>query len=215
MWTNIIVLFRITLFCLFLNKQNLEKLFEWHHTLRSKTSMSSAKKQESEVKQAHSEQAPEAEAQQAQPQKNLYEREVDRYRHHLERGGFEAAYPMYGFTLIHSLQPEEKVELFQKLGFDPKTPEDFYNLGCVAAKKENFEKAREYFEKTIDLAPDFEQAYYNLAVVLENLGLESEAAEKWGIFCEFLDENSSEATIVTQHVEELKKTLASSGKAKK
>lgn len=177
--------------------------------------MSSAKKQELEAKQTPSEQAPEAEAQSAQPQKNLYEREVDRYRHYLQRGGFEAAYPMYGFTLIHSLQPEEKVEMFQKLGFDPKTPEDFYNLGCVAAKKEDFVKAREYFEKTIELAPDFEQAYYNLAIVLENLGLESEAAEKWEIFCEFLDENSSEATIVTQHLEELKKTLAVSGKAKK
>jgi len=178
--------------------------------------MSSAKKQESELKQTSTDQASaEAEVQQAQPQKNLYEREVERYRHHLQRGGFDAAYPMYGFTLIHSLQPEEKVDIFQKLGFDPKTPEDFYNLGCVAAKKEDFIKAREYFEQTIDLAPDFEEAYYNLAIVLENLGQESEAVEKWEIFCEFLDEDSTEATIVTQHLEELKKTLAVSGKAKK
>ena len=144
-----------------------------------------------------------------QPLKNLYEKEIERYRSFLEHG-FDVAYQYYGFTLFHSLSNEEKVEILKKLGFEPRNPEDFYNLGCMAAKREDYAAARNYFEKTIGLAADFEEAYYNLAFVLENLEEEKAALENWGIYNEFLDEDSAEALLISQHIQELKGSLSGS-----
>jgi len=135
--------------------------------------------------------------------KNLYEREMERYRVFLEHG-FDVAYKYYGFTLFHSLSNEEKVEILKKLGFEPKNPEDFYNLGCMSAKKEDYTAARNYFERTIELAADFEQAYYNLALTLERMGEEEAAIKNWEIYSEFLDEDSTEALLISQHLEELR-----------
>jgi len=141
----------------------------------------------------------------SQPLKTLYEREMERYRVFLQHG-FDVAYKYYGFSLFHSLSNGEKVEILKKLGFEPKNPGDFYNLGCVAAKREDYAAARNYFEKTIELAADFEEAYYNLALTLESMGREKDAIRNWEIYNEFLDEDSSEALLVSQHIEELKGT---------
>ena len=139
----------------------------------------------------------------SQPPKSLYTMEIDRYRTFLKRG-FNTAYKFYGFTLFHSLAPEEKVELFQKLGFEPKNPEDFYNLGCLAAQKEDYTTARDFFQKTLDVAADFEEAYYNLALTQEHLGDEKAAIHNWEMYNEFLDEDSSEAIVISEHLAELK-----------
>lgn len=141
-----------------------------------------------------------------QPKRSLFSQEMDRYRNFLDRG-FETASQYYGFTLFHSLTPEEKVKWFEDLGFEPENPEDFYNLGVMAAHKEEYDKAAEFFEKTISLAADFEQAYYNLALMLEKLGKEKAALEQWEVYYEFLDEDSSEAIKVHQHMEELKSSI--------
>ena len=140
-----------------------------------------------------------------QPQKSLYDKEIERYRLFLQRG-FDTAYKYYGFTLFHSLSPEEKVELFQKLGFDPQNSEDYYNLGCLAVTKEDYAVARNSFEKTIELAADFEEAYYNLALTQEKLGNDKAAIENWEIYNEFLEEDSSEALLISQHIDDLKAT---------
>jgi tetratricopeptide (TPR) repeat protein len=145
----------------------------------------------------------------SQPQKSLYEKEMERYRIFLQHG-FDVAYKYYGFSLFHSLSNEEKVEILKKLGFEPKNPEDFYNLGCMAAKREDFAAARNFFEKTIALAADFEQAYYNLALTLESLGQDKDAIRNWEIYNEFLDEDSSDTLLVSQHIAELKGTKAES-----
>ncbi len=139
----------------------------------------------------------------SRPPKSLYEKEIDGYRAFLKRG-FDTAYRFYGFTLFHSLSPEEKVGLFQKLGFEPKNPEDFYNLGCLAVKKGDYTTARDFFQKTLELAADFEEAYYNLALTQEHLDDEKAAINNWEIYNEFLDEDSSEAIVVSEHIAELK-----------
>ena len=146
--------------------------------------------------------APESEGT-SPPPKNLYEKEIERYRVFLQHG-FDVAYKYYGFTLFHSLSNEEKVDIMQKLGFEPKNPEDFYNLGCLAAQNNDFNQARKYFEKTIELAADFEEAYFNLAMTHESLGNEKAAIENWEIYSEFLDEDSSEAIHISQHIDEIK-----------
>ncbi|MBN1899912.1 hypothetical protein JW926_01140 [Candidatus Sumerlaeota bacterium] len=136
-------------------------------------------------------------------QKNLYEKELEKYRVFLQYG-FDVAYKYYGFSLFHSLTAEEKVETMQKLGFEPRNPEDFYNLGCLAAQKDDYVNASKFFQKTIEMAPDFEEAYYNLAISQENLGEEKEAIENWETYSEFLEEDSSEALLISQRIEELK-----------
>lgn len=155
----------------------------------------------------------EKESQPSLPQENLYKREMERYRTHLQRG-FEPAYKIYGFTLFHSLMAEEKMDIIQQLGFKPKEPEDFFNLGCIAAKKDEYPKACEHFRKTIELAEDFEQAYYNLAICLEHLGEFKDAIENWKIYCEFLSEDSSEAPMIAKHIEELKESASGKGSKK-
>jgi tetratricopeptide (TPR) repeat protein len=178
--------------------------------------MSSGKsKQESEERQkpAATGKSQETVSQPSLPQENLYKRELERYRTHLQRG-FESAYKIYGFTLFHSLLPEEKVEIFQQLGFEPKNPEDFFNVGCIAAQKEDYTKACKHFRKTIELAEDFEQAYYNLAICLERLGEFNDAIENWKIYYAFLNEDSSEALMIAKHIEELKESTSSKGSKK-
>ena len=172
----------------------------------------STKKEASEEKTTETPAA--AEPSTSVPSKNLYEKEVERYRTFLKRG-FDTAYKVYGFTLFHSLPPEEKVSLLHELGFEPKNPEDFYNLGCLAAQQGDFATASEYFQKTIELAADFEEAYYNLALVQENLGDENSAVKNWEIYVEFLDEDSSETVMVSEHIVELKAQIAEKKKKKK
>lgn len=144
-------------------------------------------------------------------QKNLYEKEMEKYRIFLQYG-FDVAYKYYGFSLFHSLTPEEKVDIMQKLGFEPRNPEDYYNLGCLAAQKGDFLNASKYFQKTIEIAADFEEAYYNLAITQENLGEEQDAIQNWEMYSEFLDEDSSEALLISQHIADLKTTQSSSKK---
>ena len=142
----------------------------------------------------------------APPQKSLYDKEIDRYRLYLQRG-FDTAFKYYGFTMFHSLSSEEKIELFKKLGFEPKNPEDFYNLGCLAASNENFKEARDFFQKTIEMAADFEEAYYNLALAQERLGEDQKAIDNWELYSEFLDEDSSESILVADHISELRESV--------
>lgn len=173
--------------------------------------MTKAKKSsETQIEESKNQKAPAAQDDSAKealsapfPQKNLHERELERYRVFLQYG-FDVAYKYYGFSLFHSLFPEEKVEIMQKLGFKPKNPEDYYNLGCLAAQKEDYVSACKFFEKTIDMAADFEEAYFNLAITQENLGEEEDAIQNWEIYSEFLDEDSSEALLISQRIEELK-----------
>ena len=168
-----------------------------------------SKKKEPKAKGEEKKQAKKVKAKEdtssSKPAKSLYEKELDHYRMFLEHG-FDTAYNYYGFSLFHSLSPEEKVEIFKKLGFEPKTPEDFYNLGCLSARDEDYQTARKFFEKTIDMAADFEEAYYNLALTLEKLGKDKAAIENWELYSEFLDDDSSEALLISQHLEELKGT---------
>ncbi len=152
-----------------------------------------------------------ADAAARQSQKSLFESEMDRYRAYLERD-FETASRYYGFTLFHSLTPEERVTLFREMGFEPQTAEDFYNLGCMAAKEENLAAAKGFFEKTIEIAADFEVAYYNLALTLEKMGDEPSAIEMWEAYVEFLDDDASEALMIAQHVDEMKKSGGASGR---
>lgn len=58
------------------------------------------------------------------------------------------------------------------LELDAKQPRALYRLGNIAFKKSQFEKARDYFSRTIDADPSNSKAHYNLAVTCITLAQE-------------------------------------------
>jgi tetratricopeptide (TPR) repeat protein len=73
-------------------------------------------------------------------------------------------------------QPHRAVEQLQALlRDDPTNPQAYYLLGSIAYEQKKPAEAAEYFSKTVLLSPDFEQAYYDLAVAQMNLNKTSDA----------------------------------------
>lgn len=60
----------------------------------------------------------------------------------------------------------------------PENPQAAFLLATVALDKKNFTLAEQYFRRTLELKPDFEQAYYSLTVALLELR-QDEAAARW------------------------------------
>lgn len=60
---------------------------------------------------------------------------------------------------------------------DPTNPQAYYFLGSLALEDNKSSEAVDYFRKTILLKPDFEQAYYDLAMALLNLRQAGNALE--------------------------------------
>ena len=58
---------------------------------------------------------------------------------------------------------------------DPTNPQAYYFLGSIALDEKKLPEAAEHFGKTIMLNPDFEQAYYDLAIAQINLHKTSDA----------------------------------------
>jgi tetratricopeptide (TPR) repeat protein len=58
---------------------------------------------------------------------------------------------------------------------DPTNPQAYYYLGFLAYTDKKAAEAAEYFSKTILLSPDFEQAYYDLALAQINLNKADDA----------------------------------------
>ncbi len=58
---------------------------------------------------------------------------------------------------------------------DPTNPQAYYLMGNIAFEEKKTAKAVEYFSKTVLLSPDFEQAYYDLALAQLGLNKPSDA----------------------------------------
>ena len=59
--------------------------------------------------------------------------------------------------------------LRSSIDLDDSIFETHYNLGVALLENKNFKEAKESLESAIKLKPDFADAYYSLAVVMENL----------------------------------------------
>ena len=68
----------------------------------------------------------------------------------------------------------KKSEFLEGVGVELE-PEDYFNRGLDYFYKGEYEKAKEEFEKTIELKPDHVDAWMNRGVVLKNLGQPEEA----------------------------------------
>ena len=54
----------------------------------------------------------------------------------------------------------------QIIAKDPNNPELYFNLGVGAAQSDNTEKAKEYYQKALEIDPDFASANLNMAAVI-------------------------------------------------
>lgn len=132
---------------------------------------------------------------------NLYDRELSRFREEIKRDP-ESAVRLFGFALVHSLQPDERVQLMKALGKEPEVAEDFYNLGIGQAKAGNWAEAAAHFRKAVEKNPKFGDAQYNLAVSYERAGLSSQATQAWNAYADSLPAGAEKSDI-KKHAAEL------------
>ena len=133
--------------------------------------------------------------------KDLYQREIERYRQTLQLDS-EVALERYGMTLIHSLSPAERVLALKEMGNDITDPADYYNLGHKAAGEENWDEAISYFRKALELEPTLTDAIYNLAVCYQKAGLLPQAKSTWQSYHDAIDRDSERAR-VKEHIAQL------------
>jgi len=72
--------------------------------------------------------------------------------------------------------------IIKVLGFEIKNIQRFiaiatHNIGVIYAGERNLERAREYFEKALEIDDEYSIAYYNLAVVYKETGDMNKARE--------------------------------------
>ncbi|MCX7011669.1 MAG: tetratricopeptide repeat protein [Candidatus Sumerlaeota bacterium] len=137
-----------------------------------------------------------------QPSGNLYQEELRRYRMALNRG-IDRAYRRYGFVLYHSLEGAEAVELRQKIGLPMEDALDAYNLGVVAAQKDEWAEAVRCFQQALAADSALADAEYNLALALEKKGDAAGARKRWNSYLKREDLSEADRGAVEAHVKEL------------
>lgn len=133
--------------------------------------------------------------------KDLYQREIERYRQTLQLDS-EVALERYGMTLIHSLSPAERVIALKEMGNEITDPADYYNLGHKAASDENWDEAISYFRKAVEIEPTLTDAIYNLAVCYQKAGLLPQAKSTWQSYHDAV-ERESDRERVREHIAQL------------
>lgn len=134
----------------------------------------------------------------AEKRNDLYERELDRYRETLQLDS-EMAFERYGWTLIHSLSPAERVLALKEMGREITDAADYYNLGHKYAAEENWDEAIQYFRAAIDMEPTLRAAIYNLAVCYQKASLLPQAKSMWQAYHDAVDD-ADERSRVKQHI---------------
>ncbi len=132
---------------------------------------------------------------------DLYERELGRYRETL-RLDTEVALERYGMTLIHSLNPSEKVLALKEMGNDITDAADYYNLGHMHASDENWDEAINYFRRAIEIEPTLTDAIYNLAVCYQKVNLLPQAKSAWQSYHDAIEEEEEKA-LVKEHIDSI------------
>ncbi len=144
-----------------------------------------------------------AEGESPEEQQNLYDQEVERYKAALNRD-VEHAHNRYGFTLFHSLPGPDVVELRQKLGLMGAEATDVYNIGCLAAEKEDYSEGIARFKEAMKKAPEFSEAEFNLAVALAKSGDEAAAKKQFESYLKREELSEEETAAAEECLQELK-----------
>lgn len=137
---------------------------------------------------------------------DFFEAEISRYSAHLEADP-EETYQRYGFTLYHSLPPEQMVLENQKLGFFRGDAIDTYNLAGIEIGKENYEEAAKMLESALKMDDSLADAVHNLALCYEKLDRKADAIKLWEKYIELIaddeDIEEEERAPIVAHLAEL------------
>lgn len=103
-----------------------------------------------------------------------------------------AAYYYAGLTYLHSAStPENRQrakEHFQHvLRLDPGVARAYDCLGQIAVREQDYEQARGYYGKAVEMAPDLPDAHHGLSVVYRHLGQAQEADAEMAAFRKLFD----------------------------
>lgn len=128
---------------------------------------------------------------------DLYERELDRFRAVLNHD-HETALDRFGMTLVHSLPPHERVSALRRFGVEPRTANDYYNLGFAAAQQDDWTEAIAMFRKATGMEEPPKEAFYNLAVAYERNGMAPQAKQAWQAYLDYV--TGEEKTEVKAHL---------------
>ena len=98
--------------------------------------------------------------------------------------------PMYHFHLADALYRQRKrdaaIERYHvAVELDHNFLEAWTQLGCVLAETGDHSAAKDAFQIALDLHPEYPDAHFHLAGVLEQLELVDDAAEHWRAYLEF------------------------------
>lgn len=134
---------------------------------------------------------------------SLYDLELGIFRDQVAQD-MTAIHRYFGFTLLYSLPPEEFLKTRERLGLPKRTAHDLYNYGVVAAHEEQNDQALKLFDQALKQQPDFPEALYNKAVVLERAGKTKEAAKVWEQYLAAAPATASGRKEVEDHLAGLK-----------
>ncbi|GAF65684.1 putative glycosyltransferase [Bacillus sp. TS-2] len=79
---------------------------------------------------------------------------------------FDGYFPL-GVAYYKQKEYESSMKIFQALFENREDPAVANNIGCLTALTENYSMARKWFQKAVDLRPDFVDANYNLSRLTE------------------------------------------------
>ena len=117
-----------------------------------------------EVAQDTEEATPEAER-----EESYFEHEEAVYRQAMAED-MKQTLKQRGFAFFHSLPPKERALYRERLGIQSNDPADIYNLGVACQMEGDMKKAVKCWERAIEMAPDFEEAEFNLALAYDEMG---------------------------------------------
>jgi tetratricopeptide (TPR) repeat protein len=106
----------------------------------------------------------EAPQRKAEPGQDLYNQHVEDFLIAYNEDP-DQAFKRFGFSYLHSLQPVDRIPIYEKYKWLGKEANDFYNLGTVALKNEDFAEARKMYAKALKIEPQHYEANLNLALM--------------------------------------------------
>ena len=137
----------------------------------------------------------------AEARQNLYEKQRTVYRSNLNEDP-ESAFARYGFGFFHSVPPEERFLVQDRIGMPCREAADHYNLGNAHAFREEYDLAIECWKKALKADASLRAAAFNIALAFERLGKTGEARKFYENYLGLLDD-PEEKQRVMDHLAQL------------
>jgi len=139
---------------------------------------------------------------------SLYTEQLSLFREHLKKTPARA-YRIFGLSLLHSLDANEVTREKYRLGVNPKTALEFYNLGVLANQAGRHQDAVVLYEKAEEVGGEFPEIFFNLGLTYEKLNKNSKAVEAFQKYTDLAkkdetEEIKAEIRQVKTHIRELK-----------